>query len=166
MSLIKQAICALFAASATRQKSLLLPWLGSCPYCCVCPGCCWDCCWDCGCASECEVGACDCGKEVDVRCRRCGCEGKYEGWLAEGEGKGAEDEEYVPEVFEEAMEVKVDSSGFALYRWSVAGRLELARTLSKPDLVAEGRHAGGCEWQTVYASIMCVLWDSGNLRVR
>lgn len=31
----------------------------------------------------------------------------WEGWLAEGEGRGAEDEEDVPEVFEEAMEAKV-----------------------------------------------------------
>ncbi len=109
ISLIRQANCALFAASATRQKSLLLLWLGSFPYCCACPGCCCCCCCCCGC--DCEVGPCDCGKEVEVRWRRCGWEGKYwEGWLAEGEGKGAEDEECEPEVLEEAMGIKVDSN--------------------------------------------------------
>ena len=118
ISLIKQATCALFAASATRQKSLLLPWLGSCPYCCAWSDCCWNCCCACAdacaCACACEVGACDCGNEVDVRCRCCGCVEKYwDGWLAEGEGRGAEDEE-VAEVFEEAMEVKVKFVWIAL----------------------------------------------------
>ncbi len=141
ISLIKQANCALFAASATRQKSLLLLWLGSFPYCCACPGCC---CWDCCCGCDCDVGPCDCGKEVEVRWRRCGCEGKYwEGWLAEGEGKGAEDEEHEPEVFEEAMGIKGDSSVASVKSEGWPKRFEMAGTLSRPGIIAKVRHTWG-----------------------
>lgn len=75
-SLIKTAICALFAASAIRQKSCFAIEESCTP--CTCPG---PCCDDDGCG--CDVGG--------GGFRLWACWRKYcEGWFADGDGKGAE----------------------------------------------------------------------------
>ena len=43
-------------------------------------------------------------------------------------------------------------------------RFELVGTLSKSGLVPKAGHVGGCEWQTVYVSMVRTLWESGNSR--